>query len=101
VDRLLEGFRSDCQRLQSQIIDALEHRNYESVKDAAHALKGAAGGIGAVQMLQFATSLELATHETLDSRASELIEDLRTLLVRTFRAMDAHLIERHQRMSSN
>src|SRR4029077_12104464 len=40
VERLLRGFRSDTERLVKTIGDALATRNYEDVKDAAHALKG-------------------------------------------------------------
>jgi two-component system sensor histidine kinase RpfC len=49
VERLVRGFRTDAERLVTTISDALAARRYEVVKDAAHALKGGAGSIGAGQ----------------------------------------------------
>src|ERR1700757_5010842 len=70
VDRLVAGFQSDCDRLLRDIAAALAARRYEAAKDAAHALKGGAGGVGATQLLQFATRVEKARKETLRLKAA-------------------------------
>ena len=64
IDRLIQGFETDCQRLVQQVADGLAQRKYQGVKDAAHALKGGAGSVGATQLTQFAVRVEKATHET-------------------------------------
>ena len=83
VDRLLEGYRADVDRLVNEICDAFAARKYEVVKDAAHALKGGSGSVGALQMLQIATRLDKASHETLRLRAASLVDELRQASNRT------------------
>src|SRR5205085_1909113 len=63
ISRLLNGFRSDAERLVKEIGDALATRKYELLKDSAHALKGGAGSVGATQLMMIATRFEKATHE--------------------------------------
>ena len=101
VERLVRGFRSDCERLIGDIASGLASRNYEAVKDAAHALKGGAGSVGAALLVQFAVRLEKSSHETLRLRASALSEEGRSLADRTFAALDAHLATREARPRSS
>ena len=61
VERLVRGFRSDAERLVTTINDALAARRYEVVKDAAHALKGGAGSVGAVNSLRLRSDLRALT----------------------------------------
>jgi two-component system sensor histidine kinase RpfC len=101
LERLMEGFRSDCARLQGDISEALTKRHYEALKDAAHALKGAAGSVGAVLLHQFALTLEATARDTLGAKAPALAEELRHVVARTLRALDAHMLERQQKQSSS
>jgi two-component system, sensor histidine kinase RpfC len=102
IDRLIQGFKTDCQRLVQQVTDGLAHRKYESVKDAAHALKGGAGSVGATQLTQFAVRLEKATHETMRLKSAQLTEELLRLSERTILALQEHLeAQRRQRLSSS
>jgi two-component system sensor histidine kinase RpfC len=101
IERLMDGFRSDCTRLQIEITEALMKRQYEALKDAAHALKGGAGSVGAILLHQFATMLEVSARETIDAKAPALAEELRHLVTRTLRALDMHLMERRQQHSSS
>ena len=64
IERLLRGFRSDTEHLVKTISDGLAARRYEDVKDAAHALKGGAGSVGATQLVQLAMRFEKASHDT-------------------------------------
>ena len=92
VERLVDGFRSDSERLVMQISGALAQRKYDAVKDAAHALKGGAGSVGATQLMQFAVRLE---------KAAQWTDELLRIAARTQSALDAHLEERRrqQRLS--
>ena len=102
VERLIRGFRSDCERLVAQLLDGLAQRKYEAVKDAAHALRGGAGSVGATQLMQFATRVDKATHDTMRLKASAWSEELGQVAERTFAALDSHLeLERQRQKSSS
>jgi two-component system, sensor histidine kinase RpfC len=94
VERLLQGFQNDAQRLQRQINDSLAQRKYEQVKDAAHALKGGAASVGATQLTQLATRLEKASYESLRLRAAQLTEELGAAAGRTHEALEKYLATR-------
>ena len=94
VERLLEGYRSDVERLVAEICEGFATRRYESVKDAAHALKGGSGSVGAMQMLQIATRLDKASHETLRLRATSLVDELRQISARTSDELGRYLASR-------
>lgn len=96
VERLVAGFQSDTERLVAEISTALAHRRYEAVKDAAHALKGGAGGVGAMQLLQFALRLEKASHDTMRLKAAQWTDELQRIAARTRASLDKHLSERAQ-----
>jgi two-component system sensor histidine kinase RpfC len=100
VERLIQGFRSDCDRLVSEIKTGLVQRKYEAVKDAAHALKGGAGSIGATQLMQLATRLEKANYETTRQKGRQWAEDLVSVSDRTISALDAYLEAQRQQKSS-
>jgi two-component system sensor histidine kinase RpfC len=101
VERLVRGFRSDADRLVKAIGDALASRRYQDAKDAAHALKGGAGSVGATQLVQFAIRLEKATYDTLRARAATLIEELATASAATYAALEEHLEERRRGSNLN
>lgn len=100
VERLVRGFRSDSDRLVKAIGDALAARRYQDAKDAAHALKGGAGSVGATQLVQFAVRLEKATHEILRAKAASLIEELSAASAATHAALEQHLEERRHKSSN-
>jgi HPt (histidine-containing phosphotransfer) domain-containing protein len=94
VERLVRGFHSDIERLLKSISDALAARRYQDVKDAAHALKGGAGSVGASQLVQLTIRLEKASHETLRIKAAAWIEELAHVASTTLAALDQHVEER-------
>jgi len=100
VERLINGFRGDTERIVTQIAEAIVQRKYELVKDAAHALKGGSASVGATQLTQFAVRLEKAPHDQLRLRATQLTEDLLRISSKTLEALDAHLKERKSRTQS-
>jgi two-component system sensor histidine kinase RpfC len=100
VERLLRGFHSDTERLLHTISDALAARRYENVKDAAHALKGGAGSVGATQLVQLAIRLEKASYDTLRVRAAAWIEELTHAANATRVALEQHLEERRRQTRS-
>jgi two-component system sensor histidine kinase RpfC len=101
VERLVRGFRSDADRLVKAIGDSLASRRYQDAKDAAHALKGGAGSVGATQLVQFAIRLEKAPYETLRVKSASLIEELATASTATYVALEGHLEERRRKNTQN
>lgn len=91
LDRLLRGFKGDTERLVREIGDALASRRYELAKDAAHALKGGAASVGAMQLFQVAARIDKATHEQLRLRAVPWTEELVGAANRARLAIDEHL----------
>jgi two-component system sensor histidine kinase RpfC len=100
VERLVRGFHSDMERLVKSISDGLAARRYEDVKDAAHALKGGAGSVGASQLVQLALRFERANHETLRTKAAVWMEELAHSASMALAALDHHVEER-QRQTRN
>jgi len=101
VERLLRGFKSDVDRLVGIICDALATRRYEELKDAAHALKGGAGSVGAVQLVQLAIRFEKASHDVLRIKAASWTEELLRASAAANAALDQFLEARQQHSSRN
>lgn len=91
VRRLLEGFRSDTDRLVREITAALTERKYAAVRDLAHALKGGAASVGATQLTQLAKRLEQIAPETLRLKTAQLIEELLKTSSQTLDLLNGHL----------
>jgi two-component system sensor histidine kinase RpfC len=99
--RLLRGVRSDCSQLVEQISAALTQHKYQEVSNAAHALKGAAGSVGAGLWVQFAERLEKSSHENLRLKASALLQELTRVTHRTVAALDTHIESRSRQKQSS
>ena len=99
VDRLLRGFKGDTERLVREIGDALGARRYDAAKDAAHALKGGAASVGAMQLVQIATRIDKAAHETLRLKAAQWTEELTESANRALLALDEYLEARRRAQS--
>lgn len=99
VDRLVAGFRSDAERLVKSISAALAAQKYTEVKDAAHALRGGAGSVGAMQLVAIANRLELASHETMQQKAVAWAEELAHAADAVLGALELHLKVRMKQRS--
>ena len=91
VQRLLEGFQSDTDRLVKEISTALSTRRYNAVADIAHALKGGAASVGASQLTQLARKLEGSSQETLRLKSAQLTEELLKVSSQTLELLKRHL----------
>ncbi|MEO8740190.1 MAG: ATP-binding protein [Casimicrobiaceae bacterium] len=99
VERLIRGFHADTERLVAVLSGALAGRRYEEAKDAAHALKGGAGSVGATQLVQLAVRFERAEHDLLRAKAAAWTEELTRAANTALAALDRHLEERRQQQS--
>lgn len=93
-ERLLRGVRSDCAQLVEKILAGLSQCKYQDVSNAAHALKGAAGSVGAGLLVRFATRLEKLSPEALGLKASAMRQELLRITQRTNAALDSHIESR-------
>jgi two-component system sensor histidine kinase RpfC len=96
VERLTRGFRSDTERIVKSISDALAARRYEDVKDAAHALKGGAGSVGASQLVQLAIRFEKASYDLLRIKSAAWMEELTHAANVALAALDQHVEARRR-----
>lgn len=100
-ERLLRGVRSDCAQLVERIMSAISQRKYQEVGNAAHALKGAAGSVGAGLWVQFATRLEKLSPESIRLKEVALKQELQQISQRTNAALDAHIECRTRQQQSS
>jgi HPt (histidine-containing phosphotransfer) domain-containing protein len=100
VERLVRGFRSDVDRLVKSISDGLAARRYEEVKEAAHALKGGAGSVGASQLVQLAVRLENASPDLLRTKAAAWMEELAHAASAALTVLDHHVEDRQNQRKS-
>jgi two-component system, sensor histidine kinase RpfC len=91
VQRLLDGFRSDTERLVKELTSALSTRRYDAVADVAHALKGGAASVGATHLTQLARRLEESSQETLRLKSAQLIEELLKISHQTLDVLNRYL----------
>jgi two-component system sensor histidine kinase RpfC len=94
MERLVRGFRSDAERLVIALTDALAARRYEDVKDAAHALKGGAGSMGATQLVALAQRFESADRGTMRLKAAAWSEELSRAVDNVLSTLESHIEER-------
>lgn len=90
IERLIDGFLADTERLTAEIVNALAHRRYELVKDVAHALKGGAASVGAMSLAQVATRLNKASNDTLRFKATAWSEEVLRASAVTQNALKAY-----------
>jgi two-component system, sensor histidine kinase RpfC len=96
VERLIRSFRIDTEHLVKAVGEGLAARRYNEVRDAAHALRGGSGSVGAIQLVQMASRLENASQDTLRIKGAMLIEELTRTAERTLSVLDRHVEERRR-----
>jgi len=89
LHRLLRGFQEDCERLVRQLSEDLSAGRIESAIDAAHALKGGAGGVGAFALMHIAARVEKLSNRECTEMAPELRRDLEDCAKKTLDAIMA------------
>jgi two-component system sensor histidine kinase RpfC len=100
VTRFLRGFRSDAERLVDEIVEAIANRQYEMLKDSAHALKGGAGSVGATQLAALAGRFDKADHAAIRLNAAAWTEELTAARDTAFGILEAHLESHRQRTAA-
>jgi HPt (histidine-containing phosphotransfer) domain-containing protein len=84
---MIRIFLKDCPRMISQISSAIRSRNSDSLRSAAHALKGAAGNFGPNGAFEAARELERIGRESRLDQASPAFEKMKDELSRLRRSL--------------
>ena len=84
---LLEQATSDITRSSDQLLDALSARQYQTVPNTAHALKGVCANVGAVRLGALASSLMSMPSDDIDAGNERLQQDLRDAFRSTVAAL--------------
>jgi two-component system, sensor histidine kinase RpfC len=85
---MIERALLDIDRNVRDLIDTLLAGRSEDVRDAAHALKGVAQEIGAVRLVNLATSTMRSSDAELAAAAPRIVEDLRETTAHTVAALE-------------
>jgi two-component system sensor histidine kinase RpfC len=81
--RLIEGYISDSEILTETIHEAVELRDIDRLRDAAHALKGGSATIGATGLLELSKRLQAMNDQLLLSQGTEVLIELNRLQAAT------------------
>jgi CheY-like chemotaxis protein/HPt (histidine-containing phosphotransfer) domain-containing protein len=93
---LLRGFAADVRMLLDRIDDAVGRHQYMQVADAAHAVRGAAVGIGARRLAGRAEVLETAAKSGDGRRTAELAAELRHVFRVTNEQLADYAVRTHR-----
>lgn len=91
LNRLLRGFLDDCDRLVKQLSRNLDSGDIEAARDTAHALKGGAGGVGALALMHLVAKLEKMSNEDCSRNARALRREIEICASKTIEAIDVRL----------
>ena len=86
-------FLDDCNRLLSEITAAVEEADSGRLREAAHALKGAAGSARANAAFEAAARLEALAQTTNLAEAPKAVEHLKRELLRLQEALTSFVVE--------
>jgi two-component system sensor histidine kinase RpfC len=90
VDSLIHHFKIDSEILLDDIRSAISDKNHQSLIDSAHALKGAAGNIGAVKLEQAATDIHHGDKHEMESRGEVLFNNLNDIYSASVEALKSY-----------
>ncbi|WP_457674474.1 ATP-binding protein [Thiolapillus sp.] len=79
-NNLMEHFYKDAQNSIDTMEQALPLQDFDGVRDAAHALQGSAGGIGAEALFQQCAEISHAENKLLRERGQEMLQAVKTQL---------------------
>jgi len=93
LPELLRQAEQDIQRSCQQLLDALAGRNYVSIRDTAHALKGVSVNIGAMRLVAVAGNMMNIPSDEFERSGEKLAADLRDALNMTIQSLHKTIAE--------
>ena len=79
-NNLMENFYKDARNAIETMEQALPSQDFDGIRDAAHALQGSAGGIGAEALFQQCAEISHADNKQLRETGQEMLESVKTQL---------------------
>ena len=101
LERLLQGVRTDLAQLKEKITEAVQRRDLDGISSAAHAMKGAAGSVGAKLLFQFSAHLEKMSRADVTTQSHDLVTQLSAIARRTDAALESYIRERPRSKQSS
>ncbi len=86
---LMTHFYADAQTSIETMDKALPLQDFDAVRDAAHALQGSAGGIGAVALFEQCAALSHADNQLLRGKGKEMLREVKAQLRKVKAALSA------------
>ncbi|HDK38646.1 MAG TPA: response regulator, partial [Thiolapillus brandeum] len=77
LPNLMKHFFSDAQQAITNMEQGLSGRDMDAIRDAAHALQGSAGGIGALALCYECAQLSKTENSVLQKNGSKMIESIK------------------------
>ena len=97
MTNLLRGFKTDVEALLCRLDDCVATANFEVMGDLLHALKGAAVGIGALQLSQWCDDSESGAMNWHDPvLAKQMVIKIRHCVKETFLYLDDYVRTQHR-----
>lgn len=96
VDRLLRGFHEDVCGLMGRLEHAVSNRDLNEVHDLAHAIKGAALGVGAQQLAARAGAMDVAAKAG-QVVTSVSVDEMMSCFEATTKQLDVYSVERRRK----
>ena len=84
IKQLVEGFSRDGERLMINMRQACDERDYPGLRDAAHALKGTAAELGAIELVRLCKHVEaLKSYDMTSGKALTVVNTIENTLSET------------------
>ena len=96
LEDLVDGFLRDGEVLIGELRSALEGGQFERFRDAAHALKGSAGGVGARTLFDVSARACVLPDHQMPLHGARTLKDLRVAFEATRHALVVYLARRRQ-----
>ena len=95
VKELVDGFRRDGERLLEHLQHAVETQDYPELRDAAHALKGTAGELGGIFLVNLCKEAEtLKPYDMASEKALKLVEKINNTFMSTCQILAEYIQRR-------
>ncbi|MEQ1534151.1 MAG: response regulator [Sideroxydans sp.] len=90
---VIRGYISETEKILDAMRTALRNREYATLKELAHIIKGSSGNVGAEAMYQLCTTLMQQSSTEMESNASELLKQTQACFKSTRVLLIQHLGE--------
>ncbi|MCD6129423.1 MAG: Hpt domain-containing protein [Deltaproteobacteria bacterium] len=77
LKELVELFKKDCSEKLEEISSAIQKKDFKTIDEVAHSLKGASGNLGLMRIYELSFEIEKMGKETKSEGIEEIYEQLK------------------------